>query len=116
MPSSVGKLSVKGLLPGQPSVGRSDCPRRTRVCDMSIAASRILRSQVTASLYASAGVAMEHSLERGCLLDEVAEEVGCIEYHRGHVTIRDPEALEDAACEDYRLAREAYDRAYAAVD
>jgi CRP-like cAMP-binding protein len=44
------------------------------------------------------------------------QQAGCIEYHRGHVTIRDPRALEDAACEDYRLAREAYDRAYAPVD
>jgi hypothetical protein len=41
------------------------------------------------------------------------QQAGCIEYRRGQVTIRDPRALEDAACEDYRLARDAYDRAYA---
>jgi CRP-like cAMP-binding protein len=40
------------------------------------------------------------------------QQAGCIEYRRGQVTIRDPQALEDAACEDYRLALEAYDRAY----
>jgi CRP-like cAMP-binding protein len=43
------------------------------------------------------------------------QQTGCIEYHRGHVTIRDARALEDAACEDYRLARGAYDRAYSAT-
>jgi CRP-like cAMP-binding protein len=41
------------------------------------------------------------------------QQAGCIAYHRGKVTIRDPQALEEAACEDYRLAREAYERAYA---
>jgi CRP-like cAMP-binding protein len=30
---------------------------------------------------------------------------GLIEYHRGSITIRDPQRLEAAACEDYRLSR-----------
>jgi CRP-like cAMP-binding protein len=37
---------------------------------------------------------------------------GLIDYHRGHLTIRDRTALEDVACEDYHLARDAYDRLY----
>src|ERR1700737_4872588 len=30
---------------------------------------------------------------------------GIIEYHRGSITILDPQRLEAAACEDYRLSR-----------
>jgi hypothetical protein len=37
--------------------------------------------------------------------------VGIIAYQRGFVTILDRPGLEDAACEDYRITREAYDRA-----
>jgi CRP-like cAMP-binding protein len=35
-----------------------------------------------------------------------------IEYHHGAITILDGPGLEAAACEDYRLCREAYDRIY----
>jgi len=38
------------------------------------------------------------------------QRAGIIDYHRGCVTIRDSAGLEAAACEDYQLSREAYDR------
>jgi CRP-like cAMP-binding protein len=37
---------------------------------------------------------------------------GVIDYHRGTMTVRDRDGLEDFACEDYRLSREGYDRLY----
>lgn len=37
---------------------------------------------------------------------------GIIDYSRGSMTILDSAGLEAAACEDYRLSREAYDRLY----
>ena len=40
------------------------------------------------------------------------QRAGIIDYHRGCITIRDSAGLEAAACEDYQLSREAYDRLY----
>jgi CRP-like cAMP-binding protein len=37
---------------------------------------------------------------------------GIIKYQRGHITILDQGRLEEVACEDYRLCRDAYDRLY----
>jgi hypothetical protein len=50
---------------------------------------------------------------RRASISEVAEDLrrtGIIEYRRGLVTILDAEALEAAACEDYRFTRDAYDQ------
>jgi CRP-like cAMP-binding protein len=41
------------------------------------------------------------------------QQAGLIEYHRGKMTIQDRQGLEDVACEDYRLTRDAYERLYA---
>jgi CRP-like cAMP-binding protein len=40
------------------------------------------------------------------------QRAGIIDYHRGCITIRDSAGLQAAACEDYMLSREAYDRLY----
>jgi CRP-like cAMP-binding protein len=40
------------------------------------------------------------------------QRAGLIEYHHGTIRILDGLGLEAAACEDYRLSREAYDRIY----
>jgi CRP-like cAMP-binding protein len=40
------------------------------------------------------------------------QEAGIIHYHRGTLTILDPQRLEAAACEDYRLSKAAYDELY----
>jgi hypothetical protein len=40
------------------------------------------------------------------------QRAGIIDYHRGCITIRDSAGLEAAACEDYQLSREAYDKLY----
>jgi len=42
------------------------------------------------------------------------QQAGMIHYRRGIVTIVDRERLEEAACEDYRLSREIFDRLYRA--
>jgi CRP-like cAMP-binding protein len=41
------------------------------------------------------------------------QQAGLIAYHRGQMTIRNRQALEAVACEDYRLTRDTYDRLYA---
>jgi CRP-like cAMP-binding protein len=40
---------------------------------------------------------------------------GIIDYHRGRITILDSIGLQAAACEDYQLSREGYDRLYAGL-
>jgi Mn-dependent DtxR family transcriptional regulator len=40
------------------------------------------------------------------------QQAGLIEYRRGKMSVCDRAGLEAVACEDYRLAREAYDRLY----
>jgi CRP-like cAMP-binding protein len=40
------------------------------------------------------------------------QESGLIRYRRGALTITDRERLEEAACEDYRLTRQLYERLY----
>jgi CRP-like cAMP-binding protein len=40
----------------------------------------------------------------------VLQRDGIIRYNRGHIIILDRQRLEAAACEDYRLSRQAYDR------
>jgi len=40
------------------------------------------------------------------------QRAGIIDYHRGCITIRDSAGLEAAACEDYKLSREVYDKLY----
>jgi hypothetical protein len=42
----------------------------------------------------------------------VLQHAGLIEYRRGHMSICDRGGLEEVACEDYRLAKEGYDRLY----
>ena len=43
---------------------------------------------------------------------EILQRAGLIEYRRGSMTVLDRHGLEAAACEDYRLSRDAYDRMY----
>jgi CRP-like cAMP-binding protein len=40
------------------------------------------------------------------------QQAGLIRYRRGHMTILDREGLEAAACEDYQLTRDLYERLY----
>jgi CRP-like cAMP-binding protein len=60
------------------------------------------------SLAATLGV------RRASVTDAAAKfhRAGLIDYRRGWITIRDRDGLEAAACEDYQLSREAYDRLY----
>lgn len=41
---------------------------------------------------------------------DILKSAGIISYHRGKVTIRDREALEEASCECYRTVKDEYDR------
>jgi CRP-like cAMP-binding protein len=43
------------------------------------------------------------------------QQAGLIRYRRGQLTILDREGLENAACEDYRLTQDLYERLYAPV-
>jgi CRP-like cAMP-binding protein len=43
---------------------------------------------------------------------EGLQRAGIIQYRQGRIRILDRRRLEDAACEDYRLSRDAYDRLY----
>ena len=43
---------------------------------------------------------------------ETLQMAGLIAYHRGSMTILDRNGLEAAACEDYRLCSDPYDRMY----
>jgi CRP-like cAMP-binding protein len=40
----------------------------------------------------------------------ILQKAGLVSYRRGHITILDRDALEDGACECYRVVRDAYDR------
>jgi CRP-like cAMP-binding protein len=43
---------------------------------------------------------------------EMLQRAGLIAYQRGRIAILDREGLERAACEDYRLSQDGYDRIY----
>jgi CRP-like cAMP-binding protein len=85
---SVGERVARVLLMSHDRVGRQTFPLTHEMLALMLGIRRASVSQAAAALHLA----------------------GLIDYRRGWMTIVDGNGLEAAACEDYRLSREAYDR------